>query len=131
MLTLPGSEAWMTAPFRFRTTTLGEFGGDERATVFFEHNFGKLPFLLLGLPSMGLLAADVWELRLVAAAGWTRMRDASAALLTREMRTATRPLFEAGLSIDRVFGLLRVDVGHRLTQLNGGKNYFFGVSINP
>ncbi|MCZ7557748.1 MAG: DUF5686 and carboxypeptidase regulatory-like domain-containing protein [Bacteroidia bacterium] len=131
MLTLPGSETWMTAPFRFRTLALGEFGGDEQATVFLEHNFGKLPFLLLGLPSMGLLAADVWELRIFAAAGWTRMREASAVMLTREIRTATRPLFEAGLSLDRVFGLLRVDVGHRLTQLNGGKQYFLGISINP
>lgn len=110
---------------------VGEFGGDEKTTVFLEHNFGKLPFMLLGVPSMGLLAADMWELRLFASAGWTRMRAGSRELLTREMHTATRPLLEAGLSIDRLFGIVRVDFGHRLTHLESGKNYFIGISINP
>jgi hypothetical protein len=131
LLALSGSESWMTSLSRFRTAMVGEFGGDEQATVFLEHNFGKLPFMLLGLPSMGLLAADMWQLRLFASAGWTRMRTGSRELLTREMRTATRPLLEAGLSIDRLFGLLRVDIGHRLTHLESGKNYFIGISINP
>ncbi len=131
LLTLPASESWLTTSLRFRTAEIGEFGGDEQALMFLDHNFGKLPFMLLGLPSLGLLAADMWELHLFAGAGWTRMRAESQALLTREMNVARRPLVELGLSIDRVFGIMRIDAAYRLTHTGQGRNYFMGLSISP
>jgi hypothetical protein len=38
---------------------------------------------------------------------------------------------EAGLSLQHVFGILRIDAGYRLTHADGGRNYFFGISIAP
>ncbi len=131
LLTLAGSEPNLTAPFRFRTATIGEFGGDERAVVSIEHNFSTLPFSWLGLPEGKFYAAEMWELHLFASAGWTRMRASTAELLTRDMQQARLPLVEAGLSIDKLFGIMRLDVGHRLTHLGSGADFFIGIGINP
>jgi hypothetical protein len=131
LLTLAGSEPVLTSPFRFRTTQIGDYGGDERAMVGIEQNFGTLPFSWLGLPEGTFLAMEMWELRLFASAGWTRMRESTSALLTREMLQARRPLVEAGLSINNLFGIMRLDIGHRLTHLGSGSDYFIGISINP
>lgn len=129
--TLPGSETGLTAPFRFRTAHIGDFGGDENAILAIEHNFGKLPLIWLGLPEGAFYAAEMWELRLFASAGWTRMRASTSALLTRDMQQARRPLIEAGLSIDKLFGIMRLDAGHRLTHLGSGSDFFIGISIAP
>ncbi|MBE0644658.1 MAG: carboxypeptidase-like regulatory domain-containing protein [Bacteroidetes bacterium] len=131
LLSLAGSEPGLTSPFRFRTARIGDFGGDERAVVGIEHNFGTLPFSWMGLPEGAFYAAEMWELRLFASAGWTRMRAGTETLLTREMQQARLPLVEAGLSINNLFGIMRLDVGHRLTHLGSGSNFFIGISIAP
>lgn len=131
LLTLPGSEFGVSTPLRFRTAMIGDFAGDERAMINIDHNFGKLPLLWLGLPEGKFYAAEMWEVHLFASAGWTRMRAGTLALNTRGIREARLPLIEAGLSIDRLFGIMRIDVGHRITHLGGGSDFFIGLSINP
>ncbi|PLX30658.1 MAG: hypothetical protein C0600_07725, partial [Ignavibacteria bacterium] len=125
------SEFGVTTPLRFRTATIGEFAGDERATLNIDHNFGKLPLSFLGLPEGQFYAAEMWELHMFASAGWTRMRPGTASLLTREIHEAKRPLIEAGLSIDRLFGIMRIDIGHRLTHFGSGSDFSIGISISP
>ncbi|MDT8323694.1 MAG: DUF5686 family protein, partial [Bacteroidota bacterium] len=129
LLTLRGSEIGLTTPFRFRTADIGEFGGDEHAAVFLDHNFGRLPLLWMGLPKGTFFATEMWELRLFLAAGWTRMRPATRDLLTWDMKEARLPLVEAGIALNRLFGILRLDFGHRITHLGEGGDWFLGISI--
>jgi len=130
LLTLPGSEFGVSTSWRFRTSRIGEFAGDERAVLALDHNVGRLPLLWLGLPDGKFYAAEMWELHLFAMAGWTRMRPGTSALLTRGIGEARRPLIEAGLSIDRLFGIMRIDIGHRLTHLGSRSDFFIGLSIS-
>ena len=130
LLTLPGSEFGISTPWRFRTSRIGEFAGDERAVFALDHNVGRLPLLWLGLPEGKFYAAEMWELHLFAMAGWTHMRTGTSALLTRGIAEARRPLIEAGLSVDRLFGIMRIDIGHRLTHLGSGSDFFIGLSIS-
>lgn len=130
LLTLPGSEFGVSTPRRFRTARIGEFAGDERAVFALDHNLGKLPLLWLGLPEGKFYAAEMWELHLFVMAGWTRMRPGTSALLTRGIGEARLPLIEAGLSLDRLFGIMRIDVGHRITHLGSGSDFFIGLSIS-
>lgn len=131
LLTLVGSEPALTSAFRFRTAGIGEFAGDERATLFLDHNFGTLPFQWLGLPEGQFFSFEMWELRLFVSAGWTRMRGTTAAMLADGPGEARRPLVEAGLSLAKIFGLLQMDFGHRMTHTGSGSDYFIGFSISP
>ncbi|MCB2204942.1 DUF5686 and carboxypeptidase regulatory-like domain-containing protein [bacterium] len=131
LLTLPGSEPGFTMPMHFRTTSIGEFGGDERGMVMLDHNFGKLPFSWIGLPSGQFYAAEMWQLHLFAGAGWTRMRPGTRSLLTREVKTAERHLIEAGLSVENLFGIMRIDIGTRLTHFSDNPTVFYGLTLSP
>ncbi|MBN1449120.1 MAG: carboxypeptidase-like regulatory domain-containing protein [Bacteroidetes bacterium] len=131
LLTLPGSEFGVTTPLRFRTAFVGEFAGDERAMINVDHNFGKLPLLWMGLPEGKFYAAEMWELHLFASAGWTHMHPGTAALLTRDIHEARLPLIEAGIGIDRLFGVMRLEFGHRITHRGSDSDWFLGLAINP
>jgi hypothetical protein len=131
VLTLPGSEFGVTTPLRFRTAMVGEFAGDERAMINVDHNFGKLPLMWLGLPEGKFYAAEMWEVHLFASAGWTHMRAGTRAMNTHGITEARLPLIEAGIGVDRLFGILRLEFAHRITHRGSGSDWFVGLAINP
>jgi hypothetical protein len=124
LLLVPGSIPWILQSGRFRSVGLREFGGDRCATVSLTQDVGDALFRSLGIP---LLKTSGWRLLLFANAGWTDMR-ADTRALQRSVRTARRPVAEAGFGIDGILLLFRVDVAWRLTQRREGSNVAVAIS---
>ncbi|MBI5648483.1 MAG: carboxypeptidase-like regulatory domain-containing protein [Ignavibacteriae bacterium] len=127
---LTGSSNYITAPARFRTLGFREFGGDAAASIFVEQNLGRLPFSILPLGNIPVLGAASWELIFFGGAGWTSMRSSTGAMQTVPVGIASRPFFEAGFSIEKIFTLFRLDLAWRLDHFRSGRNFFIGFSTS-
>lgn len=85
-----------------------------------EHNFGTIPFELAGLD---LLANRGWGIIIFGAAAYS---DTDEELYSFEPLTTGGSVHsEAGISLNRVFGLLRIDVAKRMDSAGG----YVGVSL--
>ncbi len=122
----PGAIPWLTAPWSFRTLDFREFSGDRAAIFFIEHHFDDILFRRLSLP---LLKESGWDLVFFGGAGWSDMAEKSRRLQTVPVETARAPFYEAGVGLDRIFLLFRIDAAWRLSHYREGRNFALGVSI--
>ena len=125
LLNLPGSVNHIVDRWRFRTLGLREFGGDQRVMAMVEHDFGDQVFRWLHVP---LLESSGWSLVLFGNAGWSAMRDATRGMQTVATGEARVPIYEAGVALDRIFLLFRLEAAWRLNHFREGRNFFIGIS---
>ncbi len=130
LLTLPGTEEGLTSPHNFRTLRMREYGGDRTATAFVEYNLGSMPYRILGLPDVPLLAIQDWGYILFANAGWADMRNSTKDMLLFNTQPVRSPFYEVGFGIDRVLAFLRFDFAWRMNHFRDGANFFFGLSLS-
>lgn len=123
---LQGSMNWLTWPDRFRTLGFREFGGDRRVTAYFSHSFRDWLFRLSNIP---YLDTSGWELRLFATGGWTEMSDQTRALQTVDVDETGPVFWEAGFSIERIYGVFNVDFAWRLNHYRDGENFYIGLGF--
>jgi hypothetical protein len=123
---LQGSMNWLTWPDRFRTLGFREFGGDRRVTAYFSHNFRDWLFRASRIP---LLKDSGWSLRLFASGGWTQMSPETLALQPIDVRETGPVFWEAGFSIENIFGIFRVELAWRLNHYRDGDNFYIGLGI--
>ena len=99
------------APFGvLRGASAKEFSGDRSLTVAIEHNFRSVPFLALGVP---FLYKNSVELVIHGAIAQTWVEDFKAR--QRDILKPTKGWYsEAGFGINRIFGILRMDLTWRL-----------------
>ncbi len=93
-----------------RTAGVKEFGGEAFVVFSAEHNFRSTPFLLLNIPYLYKNSIEL-ILHGTLASSWTRSANVS------PLVHATPGWFaEAGIGINRIFGLFRIDATRRLTE---------------
>lgn len=125
LLLLPGSVNHLVDRWRFRTLAQREFGGDRIATIMVEHDFGDQLFRWFHIP---FLQSSSLSLILFGNAGWSSMREGTAALQVVPVIPAIRPFYEVGIGIDRILLALRLEAGWRLNHYRPGRNFFVGIS---
>lgn len=103
-----------------KTRNSRPYEGSRYWSLFGEHNFGTIPFELTGLD---LLAKRGWGIIIFGAAAYS---DVDEDLYSFEPLTTGGGVHsEAGISLNRVFGLLRIDVAKRMDSAGG----YVGVSL--
>jgi hypothetical protein len=115
------------APYgTFRSLAGRHYSGEKVAAVFWEHNFRTVPFELIGLD---YLARKGWAIIIHGAHGRTWIDAQDLARLGSTVKYIDRFHQEAGVSLNGLFGILRIDFTQRLDQkgayLGAGFTRFF------
>lgn len=107
-------------PFSSLKTRNGiPYEGDRHWAFSAEHNFRSIPFELIGLRA---LSDRGWGIILFGGAGYSKAERVN---LTFEPMVSDGIHTEAGISINSIFGILRVDFAKRLDE----RGSFIGISI--
>jgi len=112
-------------PFGVLKTRRGiPYEGSRYWQVYGEHNFRTIPFELLGLNS---LADRGWSVILFAGAGESKMNSIPVHFESSQFvpPTSNGIHSEAGISLNSIFGIMRIDFANRLDEAG----FYFGVSV--
>lgn len=101
-----------------RSRTYLPYEGTRYASLIAEHNFRSVPFELLGL---NWFAEKGWGIILFSGAGLTEVRSD----YDYEVMTSDGIHLEAGISLNSIFGLARLDLAKQI----GGIGFFLGISV--
>ncbi|WP_340105345.1 DUF5686 family protein [Rhodohalobacter sp. 8-1] len=115
-----GSLSGFTPFGTLKTRRNRPFTGSEYWTVSAEHNFRTIPFELMGLKP---LADRGWGVIIFGAAGYAESDNNS--IMTPSDLTTNRIHIEAGISLNSIFGIMRIDVAKRLDA----QGTFIGISV--
>ena len=124
LATLDGNFQAFTPFGTFRTLNGRPYEGNRYVAVFWEHNFRTVPFELLGLRSLARRGISIIA---HGASGRTWLENDNQYLneLTFQPFSAQQFHHEAGISINNIMGLLRLDFTQRLDE----PDFRFGISM--
>jgi hypothetical protein len=112
-------------PFGVMKTRRGiPYEGSRYWQVYGEHNFRTIPFELLGLNS---LADRGWSVILFAGAGESKVNSIPVHFESSQFvpQTSNGIHSEAGISLNSIFGIMRIDFANRLDEAG----FYIGVSV--
>lgn len=115
-----GSLSGFTPFGTLKTRRNRPYTGSEYWTLSVEHNFRTIPFELIGLRS---LIERGWGIIVFGAAGYAGVYDGT--VRTQSDLTTGRVHSEAGISLNSIFGVLRIDFAKRLDA----QGVFIGISV--
>ncbi len=115
-----GSLSGFTPFGTLKTRRNRPYAGGEYWTASAEHNFRSIPFELMGLRA---LADRGWGIIVFGAAGYTGSDNTAAMELPGLTTNGVHS--EAGISLNSIFGILRVDFAKRLDS----RGAFIGISL--
>lgn len=121
-----GNETYFYDAYAFNLMNFYEFVGDEWATLFWVHHFNGL--LFNKIPAFRKLKwREVASMR--GAVGNFSDKHRNELIFPSDLFSLSRPYLEAGVGIENIFKIFRVDALWRLTYLNNPDVVPFGVRV--
>ncbi len=122
---LESSASAVAAAGALRGMTVKEFYGDRYASLSVEHNFGELIPGILRIPN---LAAFGIEFIANVGIGWSefseRTRAYTSTLLPSTQQTREGVYYEAGLGLNKILFIFRIDTSARFSQVSSPRFFF-------